>query len=161
MLALKDRMGALVNIRTSMPQDVALMKNNLRLEDAAEVLSVGLTPQKALWQSYKKSTMRKTAFVDGDIAAMWGICGVTMGQIGRPWLLTTPAVEKVSPLFFARVYQKEVLEMLHFFPKLVNYVHADYTKAVRLLDIIGFTLSEAEGLGVAGVLFHRFEMRGK
>lgn len=82
-----------------------------------------------------------------------------MGDVGRPWLLTTYAAEKISPLRFTRIYQDEVLRMLDVFPRLVNYVDSRYTKATRLLDIIGFELDEPEPMGVNGILFQKFEMR--
>jgi hypothetical protein len=161
MLALQNFMAPVILIRNSLPSDVAAMKNNLRTGDVQEVMSFGISPERALWQSYRKSMIRKTVLIDGQPAAMFGMAGVTMGETGVPFLLTTPLVEKVSPLRFARIFQEEVLKMLEVFPRLVNYVDSSYDKATRLLDIVGFTLSEPEPYGVQGVKFQRFEMRRK
>src|ERR1700744_4429664 len=118
MLVAQKNMQPSIEIRPSTPQDVALMKNHLRPADAREVLCLGVTPQKALWLSYKRSTLRKTAFVGGEIAAMGGLHATTMGETGVPWLLTTEAVRKITPLRFVHIYQTEVLRMLEIFPRL-------------------------------------------
>lgn len=148
---------AQVDIVESTPEHVRALAAELRPADRNEIEIYGFPTNKALWRSYKNSILRKTAFVEGKIAAMWGCGGTPMGEIGQPWLMTTDAVHQVSPLFFARVYQREVLKMLKLFPKLVNYVDAGYTSAVRLLDIIGFKLGEPEPLGKGG-LFRKFEL---
>lgn len=131
----------------------------LRAGDRHEIEIYGFPTNKALWRSFKGSFLRKTAFIDGEIAAMWGVGGAPGGLKGQPWLMTTDAVYKISPLRFAREYQREVLQMLRIFPVLVNYVDAEYNQAVRLLDIIGFNLSEPEPLGLRGAMFRKFEMK--
>lgn len=128
------------------PHTISL-KDNLRTQDADEILRFGITVQHALWQSYKTSVIRKTALIDGRVAAMWGVAGVFMGRVGVPWLLTSPEVKKVSPLRFCRIYQIEVMNMLKLFPRLENYVAMEYTAAIRLLEIIGFTVESPQKLG--------------
>lgn len=133
--------------------------DKLRPADRHEVERYGFPPNKAIWRSFKGSFMRRTAFIDGEIAAMWGVGGTLMGEIGQPWLLTGGAVEKISSLRFARIYQQEVLRMLKVFPVLVNYVDTDYTKAIRLLDIVGFEIGEPEPIGPNKAIYRKFEMR--
>lgn len=129
----------------------------LRHDDLNEIVALGY-PHKILWRSYKRSFMTKTAFVNGRIAAVWGIGGTPLGGIGNPWLLTTDEVNKISPLAFTRIYQQEVIKMINIFPRLANYVDASYNKAIRLLDIIGFALGEPEPIGKNGEMFIKFEM---
>lgn len=131
----------------------------LRAADRQEIEVYGFPTNKALWRSFKGSIMRRTALIDGDVAAIWGVGGAPLSETGQPFLMTSDAVEKVSPLRFVRIYQNEVLKMLQLFPHLVNYVDAAYTKAVRLLDIIGFTLGDPEPVGPHGAMFRKFEMR--
>lgn len=133
--------------------------DKLRSGDRKELEIHGDPMRGVLWKTFKGSFLRKTAFVDGELAAMWGVGGAPLGAMGRPWLLTAEAVYKVSPLFFARTYQREVLQMLKIFPVLVNWVDAEYNQAVRLLDIVGFNLSEPEPYGPNGAMFRKFEMR--
>lgn len=137
------------------PHTLAL-KDNLRPQDADEIVRFGVTVQHALWYSYKNSLIRKTALIDGEVAAMWGCHGVFMGKTGVPWLLTAPEVKKISALKFTRIYQQEVMKMLKLFPRLENYVDAEYASAIRLLEIIGFTVEEPKVMGFATGVYRKF-----
>lgn len=147
-----------VHIVASVPEHVAMLKNNLREEDRQEILRFGITIERAVWRSYRRSYQARTAFVDGEIAAMWGCNGNFLGT-GRPWLLTTAAVKNISPLTFIRIYQQEVEDMLGVFPVLANYVDASYNSAIRALEIIGFDIGEPEPIGFKNELYRKFEMR--
>lgn len=146
-----------ISIITTVPGHIVELKANLRQEDAEEILRLGVTVPKALWYSYKHSLIRKTALIDGVVAACWGLGGIFLGKVGQPWLMTTPEIKRVSSLKFARIYQQEVIEMLKLFPKLENYVDAEYAGAVRLLEIIGFTVQSPESFGTGG-MYRKFEM---
>ncbi len=148
-----------VQIIDTTPEHIRTLGVNLRSGDREEIEAYGFPTSKALWRSYKNSILRKTALVDGEVAACWGVGGVLMGGVGQPFLMTTSAAERVSPLRFVRIYQEEVLKMLQLFPVLVNWVDPMYTKAMRLLDIIGFEISAPEPLGLLGKPFCKFEMR--
>lgn len=147
-----------VSIVPTIPAHINALKANLRPEDAAEILRFGITINKALWYSYKHSLIRKTAMIDGEVVACWGLHGTFLGNTGQPWLMTTPGVKKVSPLKFTRIYQQEVMEMLKIFPKLVNYVDSGYANAVRLLEIIGFVVEEPKKMGTENGLYRKFVM---
>lgn len=136
-----------VSIVESIGPHTVSLKDRLRPQDAQEILRFGITVQHALWYSYRNSLIRKTALIDGTVAAMWGCNGIFMGRVGTPWLLTSPEVHKVSPLKFTRIYQQEVVKMLKMFPRLENYVDAEYSGAIRLLEIIGFTVEEPQKMG--------------
>lgn len=155
-----DKPRPVVTIVPSTTEHVRELANCLRAMDKIELDKVyGFPPHKALWRCFKGSFLRHTAFIDGKLAAMWGVGGTLMGQVGNPWLMTTDEVYKIPPLLFARTYQHEVLRMLKLFPVLTNYVDADYEAAIRLLDIIGFKLGEPELVGVHGEPFIKFEMK--
>lgn len=135
-----------------------MLRKALRTGDRAEIDAAGVSDARAVWRSFSASVLCRTAFVDGEIAAMWGLGGTLMSDRGSPWLLTTSAVEKV-PFAVVREAKKHALEMLTVRPYLANYVHARYTKAVRLLELIGFELSEPFPFGPKGEPFRKFEMR--
>lgn len=132
------------------------LRETIRDGDRKEIESFGFTSAKGLWKSYKNGLMNQTGLIDGKVAAVWGVGGVYLGDVGQPWLLTSPEVYKISPLRFARIYQKEVIKMLELFPRLMNYVAADYPEAIRLLSIVGFQLAEPEKIGRG--MFRKFEM---
>lgn len=108
---------------------------NLRYADVAEIHEAGFSTVRAIGGSFRRSLYRRTAFVNGEIAAMWGVGGVL--TIGEAWLLTTPAIEK-APWAFAREGKHEVANMLKLFYRLQLMVHCDYTAAIRLASLWGF-----------------------
>jgi len=150
-----------ITIVDSLPEHVGALKSNLRREDANEILRFGVSIQHALWRGYRGSIYRKTAFIDGIPAAMWGVCGALLGGKGQVWLMTTPDVYKVSPLKFARIYQEETRKMLRLFPLLENYALAEYDAAIRLLDICGFSMGEPEPMGINRALHRKFWIERK
>jgi hypothetical protein len=131
----------------------------LRKEDTQEAIRSGLEPEKAILYSYRSALYRKTALINGDVAAMWGVCGTPLSMIGQPYLITGELVHKVSPIKFTRIYTQEVQVMKGLFPSLINYVDAEYTGAVRLLRIAGFDLEGPMMLN--GNEFYRFSMTGE
>lgn len=145
-----------VVIVSAAPAHIRELRETIREGDRKEIEGFGFTCAKGLWQSYKNGLMNKTGLIDGKVAAVWGVGGVYMGEIGQPWLLTSDEVRKISPLKFARIYQQEVIKMLELFPTLMNYVAADYPEAVRLLSIVGFDLGDPVKIGKG--MYRKFEM---
>ncbi len=146
----------IVTIVPTTAEHILHIRDNLREDDRREVEGLGLTARQALWRSFKRSVYTRTAIIDGEPVAAWGVAGSLLGLTGQPWLLTTEGVKKVSPLKFARIYQLELKEMLKIYPKMSNFVLSDYCEAVRLLEIVGFKLGESLPLGKHGVLFKKF-----
>lgn len=153
-------------VYTPMPAEVSIIPATLshvrelgetmRKADRREIEIYGISHHKGLWRTFKQGMRNKTALIDGEVAAMWGVCGTYLGDTGVPWLLTSEAVHKVSPLRFAREYQREVYEMMQYFDRLENYVDADYEGAIRLLSIVGFTIGDPEKLGNG--MYRKFTM---
>lgn len=127
----------------------------------AEIVGTGNTPKRSLWRGYRNSVMCQTAFVDGEVGAIWGLCvGALVGStllsdVGRPWLLTSAAAERV-PIAFVKEGRAATERMLRVKPFLENYVLASYTRAVRTLRIMGFTVDEPQPCGLGGLLYSRF-----
>ena len=151
-------MGHEIFIRESIPEDVTRLGNVMNSEDRAEAEAMGLDARKLLWRSYKKSLIRKTIFVEGKIAAMFGCAGVIMGLVGHPYLVTASAARTVSPLVFARIYRKEARKMLEIFPVLENYADSRYHGAIKILKLSGFRVGEPQRVFGMDVLFQKYEM---
>lgn len=135
---------------------VAMLVAAMREADRREVEAAGFTPQRALWRSYRASMIARVAFVDGEIAAAWGCGGCPASGNGEPWLLTTPAAERV-PLTYLKVAREAVAGMLTIYQRLTGFVAADYVRAVRFLEMLGFDVSEPFPLGPRNALFQRYE----
>lgn len=106
--------------------------------------------------SFRGSLMPpRAAAIDGEVAAMWGLGGDILSDTGEPWLMTAPPVER-APVSFLRVARAELAAMLAIKPRLENYVAADYRKAVRLLEKLGFALEAPQPIGPKRALFRKF-----
>lgn len=147
----------MLEITPSTPAHVRLISVKLRAGDKDEVEAAGLRPGQAVWRSWRGSLFSKVALVDGELAAIWGMGGSPFGKVGEPWLLTTPAVERVK-LAFVKTARREVADMLLLCPALQGYVDASYTKAVRLLEMVGFKVENPLPFGRYGAPFRRYRM---
>lgn len=148
-------MRPVVTIRDSTWGDVLELKDDLREGEQKEIMAYGVSPQEGLVDSFRVSIMRRTALVDGKVAAMWGIRGTLLGEVGNPFLLTGHEALKVSPLVFTRVYINQLQDMKDLYPILENYVDASYDGAVKLLKLAGFKLEEVM---IKTNLFYKFSM---
>lgn len=128
----------------------------MREADKLEGDSLGKAAHKLLYYSYKTAVYRRTGFVDGEVAAMWGVSGTPFGIVGMPYLITSSRVEKLSSFQFARIYKQEVEVMADYFPILENYVDASYEGAIRMLKIAGFNIQDKVVFN--GRDFYRFDM---
>jgi hypothetical protein len=117
----------------------------LRWGDACEVAAIGLSKEAAIVQSMERSLWAETYLVDGQVAAIVGLgISAMIGGHGVPWLLTGPACEKNKRRFMVES-RRQVERMLEQVSPLINYVHADYSRAVRWLGWLGFEIDEPAG----------------
>lgn len=115
---------------------------NMRSADCAEVRALGgLTPRQALEQSLQARGSCWTGLLDGEPAAIFGVCPLTVtGGMGVAWLLGTPLLERHWRTF-ARYSSARVAELLDRYDVLVNIVHADNRVALRWLAWLGATFT--------------------
>jgi hypothetical protein len=121
----------------------------LRHGDACEVAAYGIGKEQAITQSMARSVWAETYLVDGpngqEVAAIVGL-GLSsfVGGHGVPWLLTGPACERHKRRFMVES-ERQVKRMLAEASPLINFVHVDYTRAIRWLAWLGFDIAPAEG----------------
>lgn len=151
------RVASRVHIVPSDIGDVYRLASHMREDDRLEAVGLGGNPTQLLRASYRSALLRKTAFVDGEIAAMWGLGGVALSDEGTPWLVTAPAVERI-PVFFVKQARQETEKMLALRATLRNVVLASYDRACRFLHVVGFSLGDPEPMGPNDVLYRRFWM---
>lgn len=149
-------MGRVVAV-PSVINDVYRLVAKLRDADRAEVVAMGCDPSRILRSNFRGAFLRTTAFVDGEIAAMWGLYGSALSDVGYPYLLTANAVERV-PIAVVKEGIKAVDQMLSVRRRLEGRVAASYDKACRLLECLGFELDDAKPFGPQDVLFRRFSI---
>ena len=145
-------------IEPAVARHVGMMADDLRAADAAEAVAMGCTPREALWRSFRSARYAKVALVRGRVAAMWGLGGPAFASTGHLWIATTPAIEEIR-VTFVRECRKEIAIMLAICPELRGVVDDQYRKAKRLLDALGFSLSEPFPYGPNKMPFRHYLMR--
>lgn len=145
------------HVRASTQEDIDYLVNNLRPEDTQEVLASHGSTQEALQMGFDNSDECWTIIVTdtNEIAGIYGV-GKYDETCAIPWLLTTPAIEKVW-LPFLRGSRKWVEETNNKYPLLFNAVDADYTVAINWLRFVGFTfIKKHDKWGVGNKPFLEF-----
>ncbi len=112
----------------------------LRDGDALEVAAFGLSKESAIEQSMARSLWAETYLIDGEPAAIVGLgLSAFVGGHRVPWLLTGPACERHKRGFMVES-RRQVARMLDTVSPLINFVHADYARAIRWLAWLGFEI---------------------
>lgn len=149
----------LVKFEKPTPETIQFIADNMRDEDAAEVMAVGnMTPWQAIDISIKTSHFSTVGTVDGTPVAIFGLSvhNIVTGE-GSPWMLCSRQALDHKRGFFTDTPQA-VEAMLNICPKLSNYVHVNNKLSIRWLKWLGFTIEEPIPYGVNGELFHPFYM---
>jgi hypothetical protein len=124
-------------------EHVAHVIANLRDDDRHEVMMLGIPPAVALTMCIQGSVEAWTALEDDKPIACWGLMADNLiGGVGYPWMLTTHRVEhhKVQLVRDSRIW---VAKMLNSYPRLEAIVDCRYTRALRWLRRMGFTILSA------------------
>lgn len=133
----------MLKIETATLRHAESLAQVMRPEDIAEVRSSDdWSPIQALAESLRKSEEAWSVFVDGEIAAMYGVSTLSMlGGVGAVWMLTGPALEK-HPLAVLRACQRLLPDLLIRHHVLINAIDARYSKALKWAKWLGFELGE-------------------
>lgn len=133
-------------------QHLRMIKPLLRDSEMATFKQFRVRPYKTLWRAYKRSVIARTAFINGEIVAVWGCTGVHLGSVGCPWSHICIKAEEF-PMRLAFRYRQEIKEMLQIFPVLIDMVDATHEKSLKMLKILGFKFSEPMPFGASGILY--------
>ena len=145
------------HVRASTQEDVNYLVDNLRPEDTQEVLASHGSTRDALQVGLDESDECWTIIVT-DTEEIAGIYGVAKqdDMTAIPWLLTTPAIQKVW-LPFLRGSRTWVNDINKKYPILYNAVDAEYTLAINWLKFVGFTfIKKHDKWGVGNKPFLEF-----
>lgn len=117
------------------------MAKSMQKQTSDIARKMGCDPKKLLWQSYRRSFLCKSVFINGKIAAIFGISGVLYGETGQPWLIMSDEVNDY-PFKVAFIYKKELEKFQDMFPVLEDYVDESNEKAIRMLELMKFNVSK-------------------
>lgn len=150
-----------VLFRRPTPADIGALEAGMRGPDRDEIIAMrGPDVRASLERAVRVSTLARAMDVDGAFILLFGVAPVSLlGRVGAPWMLATERVER-CPGALMRGASLYIPIMRDLYPVLVNYVDARNTRSIRWLKRLGFTFFPPEPVGVAGLPFHRFEMRG-
>lgn len=120
-----------------------LAKRGLRPIDQLECRALGQSPRKALKAGVENSKFSWAMLDDsGRPLALFGVAPhPTDDKLGIPWFLGCSEVYE-HRLTFVKYTRHYLAVMQHYFPKLVNVVHADNEKSIRWLKWAGFTVTD-------------------
>lgn len=120
-----------------------------------QVEAAGLNQKQTLWRSFHSSIEAWAMDIDGEFAAVGGLGGCFLSEVGEPWLYTTPAIEKY-PFLALRVARAMIDTMAEITPRLEGYIFADYPQGIRFLRALGFSFGETVAMGPRGAPFIKF-----
>ncbi len=121
--------------------------DNMRDEDQAECLALGVDPLRALELSRERSYAFESVYRKGKKVAEWGYrVDSFLTSSASVWMLSfEPAGE--AKVFFARRSRELLEDLLERFETLHCEVHAKYLKAVRWLEWLGFKIELVRSVG--------------
>jgi len=131
----------------------------VREADVDEITgALGIDMVHGLRMCFGGSCKASKIVVAGQVVAVFGDAIHDAQQsIGVPWLISTVHVQRRARSFL-KVCKPEVQEMLDRHSRLINYVDARNSSAIRWLKWLGFRFGEAVPYGPKGLPFYQFEM---
>lgn len=147
-----------ITIREATIEDAKYIGGHLREDDRREVEALGFTPECATVFSYSGSDEAYTGCVDGVPAMIFGIGAPSLADETSVWALGTPLCDRV-PLAMVRIGREAVKRFLEKNPVLTNWCDARYTKTIKWLKLLGFTIGDPEPYGNGGALFCKLTIR--
>jgi hypothetical protein len=147
--------------RRSTLEDVAYLAKHIRREDRREVEALGATPYDAFKFGLEPTADTWTALLNGVPMAMLGTYKESLlGDSAEIWMLGTRDVDLIAREMI--VVTRRVLDYeLTRHKELYNYVDARFTKAIKWLKILGFTMGEPFARGINGEKFIKITLRRK
>lgn len=123
--------------------DVPLLAARMRETDREAAGARGIEPARLLWWNFRLSLFRHSAFVDGQIGAMWGVRGSALGGVGEPWLVGTNLMDRY-PVTAVKMAFAEIAAMRSIWPRLAGLVMVSDVRACRFATFLGAAIAETE-----------------
>lgn len=121
------------------------MIRRLRYDHQKVSALIGPNPHYLLRQCMAQSLYRRAAFIDGKLAALWGVTGSIMSPFGYVWLCLTEEAAR-RPILVLREARRQIEEIMKIKTVLVTDIMGDDVAAIRLATYLGFSAS-SHGLG--------------
>jgi hypothetical protein len=132
-----------MEVREPTPSDVLTLGALMRDADHEETVRAGFDSGiDALIESIKMSDLIYIAVVDDEPVAMWGlVLGPMMSLTGAAWLLTGTGIERYK-MTFLKTARRVIAGFSERCPNgLFAFIDAEYDKAIRWAEWLGFEVS--------------------
>ncbi|MEL5392875.1 hypothetical protein [Serratia nevei] len=139
---------------------IAELLPRVRQADVDEFQAMsGKTPAQVLDVGLRASAFSYAGLINGQVVTIFGVAprSIITGS-GVPWLVGSDLLEQYQATFLRRC-RPALRFFLQQYPVLENYVDERNIAAKCWLHWLGFTIHDAKPTGLAGLPFHRFEMR--
>lgn len=120
------------------------MIRRLRHEHQQAFARVGLNAHRELRSTMAQSAYCKAAFLDGELAGLWGVVGPQLAPWGFVWLAMTQAAAR-HPLLALRTARAEIDKIMEWKTELTTTVLSGDTAALRLCAWLGFHCAHEGG----------------
>jgi hypothetical protein len=137
----------MLTTRAATVEDARYVGERLRAGDAAEVAMFGVDGFRAIEAGMNGSFIAECLLLDGEPVAVFGLYAIDLiGGIAQPWILTAQAIESCR-VGYARFTRAALARALELATRLENIVDPNYTRAINLLEWLGFTVEpEQDGI---------------
>lgn len=98
---------------------------------------MGVNVHRELRVAFENSSTCRTAFFDGEIAAMWGVMGSVLSPIGCVWMVLSERAMR-RPLWVVKESRKQLADMIVGRHELVTTLLGDDPAAQRFAAFVGF-----------------------
>jgi hypothetical protein len=130
----------------------------MREADVVEIwASHAVRPLEALLHCVEESDIALVILDGEEPVAMFGT-GPMSTEVGAIWMLTGDLIDR-WPVAFLRIARKTLPILFQGREALVNAIDARNTRSLRWARWMGFEISPAISLGVAGLPFHPIHIR--
>jgi hypothetical protein len=126
-----------LEIREGSSRYAGQMIRHLRTEHQVAFAAVGLNAHRELRSTMAESAYRRAAFLDGRLAALWGVTGSELSPFGFAWLTLTDEAAR-HPFLVLRQAKRQLDEIMLTKVELATTVLQNDHAALRLCAWLGF-----------------------
>lgn len=123
---------------------VGSILRRMRVDHEAALRAMDVDMHSELWAKFQCSYYRRSAFIDGYLAAVWGVEGTSLSSEGLVWLVLSQYALKF-PVAVLRHAKAEIRHLARTKTRLVTTLVPDDDAAHRLVIFLGF--QPADGFG--------------
>lgn len=125
--------------------------DELREIDRIEISVTAPDWRGEILEGWRRSAYRRAFLASGEPVGIYGVCDDQHQHgCGVPWMVATPAIEKVSREFLVKS-SGEIERMRAGYTELRNATHMDNLISIKWLRWLGFRISD-QPIGPGGVL---------